>query len=219
MRVGALRYTLLLSLCFVISASAQKSGPPTVISLKEIEKVEKKHGKAAAERLRQWQKLVNSLWQQPEMTQLKGVNDFFNQRIFTTDRRLWKQEDYWATPEEFLIKNAGDCEDFAIAKYFTLRKLGVPDKKLLLTYVKAIRLNQAHIVLTYFKTPRAIPLVLDNINPRILPATKRRDLVPIYTFNGSGLWTAKQRGRGKLLGHSNRLKKWRHLLNRMENRQ
>jgi len=218
MRAQALRYTLVLGLCIIISASAQKDGPPVVVSPQTLKQVEQRFGAAAAERLRQWQKLVDRLWRQPEMKQLKGVNDFFNQRIFTTDRRLWKKEDYWATPVEFLVKNAGDCEDFAIAKYFTLRKLGIADKKLLLTYVKAIRLNQAHMVLTYFKTPGSTPQVLDNINPRILPATRRHDLVPIYTFNGSGLWTARQRGRGKLLGHSNRLKKWRQLLTRMENR-
>lgn len=192
------------------------SGPPVVVSAAAIQKVEKRYGKPAADRLRAWQRLVEKAWGKPELEQLKLVNDFFNNRIFTTDRRLWHREDYWATPVEFLIKNAGDCEDFAIAKYFTLRKLGVLDSKLLLTYVKAIRLNQAHMVLTYYKTPRAIPLVLDNINPRILPATKRRDLVPIYTFNGGGLWLAKQRGKGKLLGQSGRLKKWRELQARLE---
>ncbi|SIO06159.1 Predicted transglutaminase-like cysteine proteinase [Sulfurivirga caldicuralii] len=192
------------------------SGPPVVVSPATIQKVEKRYGKPAADRLRAWQRLVEKGWGKPELEQLKLVNDFFNNRIFTTDRRLWHKEDYWATPVEFLIKNAGDCEDFAIAKYFTLRKLGVPDSKLLLTYVKAIRLNQAHMVLTYYKTPRSVPLVLDNINPRILPATKRPDLVPIYTFNGGGLWLAKQRGKGKLLGQSGRLKKWRELQTRLE---
>lgn len=192
------------------------SGPPIVVSAATIQKVEKRYGKPAADRLRAWQRLVEKAWGKPELEQLKLVNDFFNNRIFTTDQRLWHQEDYWATPIEFLMKNAGDCEDFAIAKYFTLRKLGIPDSKLLLTYVKAIRLNQAHMVLTYYKTPRSIPLVLDNINPRILPATKRRDLVPIYTFNGGGLWLAKQRGKGKLLGQSGRLKKWRELQTRLE---
>ncbi len=192
------------------------SGPPVVVSAATIQKVEKRYGRPTADRLRAWQRLVEKAWNRPEMTQLQLVNDFFNNRIFTTDQRLWHRQDYWATPVEFLIKNAGDCEDFAIAKYFTLRKLGVPDKKLLLTYVKAIRLNQAHMVLTYYKTPRSVPLVLDNINTRILPATRRPDLVPIYTFNGSGLWLAKQRGKGKLLGQSGRLKKWRELLSRME---
>ena len=206
---------------FVISLGWARylAGPPVVVSSATIQKVEKRYGKPAADRLRAWQRLVNRAWKKPEMTQLKLVNDFFNNRIFTTDQRLWHKQDYWATPVEFLIKNAGDCEDFAIAKYFTLRKLGVPDKKLLLTYVKAIRLNQAHMVLTYYQTPRSIPLVLDNINTRILPATKRPDLVPIYTFNGSGLWLAKQRGKGKLLGQSGRLKKWRELLLRLEGEQ
>ncbi len=195
---------------------SQPAGPPKVVSERQIEAAKKRFGPQAVKRLRAWQKLVNRLWRASEMEKLQGVNDFFNQARFTDDRLLWKKQDYWATPLEFLGLFAGDCEDFAIAKYFTLIKLGVPEKKLYLTYVKAIRLRQAHMVVTYFKKPRAIPLVLDNLNPKILPATKRRDLVPIYSFNGQGLWTARQRGKGKLLGHSSRLKKWRQLLQRLE---
>ena len=116
-----------------------------------------------------------------------------------------------------LSTDAGDCEDYTIAKYFTLKALGVSEKKLYLTYVKAIRLNQAHMVLTYFKTPQSIPLVLDNINKKILKATKRKDLVPVYSFNGDGLWLAKQRGKGRSVsGGTKKLKAWNNLLERLK---
>ncbi|WP_294948498.1 transglutaminase-like cysteine peptidase [Sulfurivirga sp.] len=190
--------------------------PPQVVTEAQIKAAEKRFGPQAAKRLRAWQRLVDQSWELPEREKLKRVNDFFNQARFVDDRILWHKQDYWATPVEFLGKFAGDCEDFAIAKYLTLRMLRVPEKKLFLTYVKAIRLRQAHMVVTYFPKPLSVPLVLDNINPRILPATQRRDLVPIYSFNGRGLWLAKQRGKGKLLGQSTRLKKWRHLLQRLK---
>ena len=82
---------------------------------------------------------------------------------FINDQALWEQKDYWATPIETLSIGGGDCEDYAIAKYFTLKQLGVDESKLRLTYVKAIELNQAHMVLTYFENKRAVPLVLDNL--------------------------------------------------------
>jgi predicted transglutaminase-like cysteine proteinase len=128
---------------------------------------------------------------------------------------VWGQEDYWATPVEFLIKGTGDCEDFAIAKYFTLKAMGLSDDKLKITYVKAIQYNIHHMVLTYYSSPDAEPLVLDNIIDSINPASKRTDLFPIFNFNGSGLWLAKQRGQGAAAGSSSRLRLWQDLLKRM----
>jgi hypothetical protein len=71
------------------------------------------------------------------------------------------------------------------------------------------------MVLTYYEKPGAVPLVLDNLINAIEPATKRTDLLPVYTFNGSGLWLAKERGKGNLVGKSDRLKLWNDLLDRM----
>ena len=89
------------------------------------------------------------------------------------------------------------------------------EEKLNLTYVKALRYNVHHMVLTYFSSPAAEPLVLDNLVGIVKPASERSDLIPIYSFNGTGLWLAKQRGRGKLAGSSSRLKRWQDLLERM----
>lgn len=190
---------------------------PRVVSDNEIKNAHKQHGPFAANRLKAWQKLVDDNLDQPEDIKLQNVNQFFNDVRYVTDAQHWKKKDYWATPVEMLVTDGGDCEDYTIAKYFTLKALGVSEKKLYLTYVKAVRLNQAHMVLTYFPTPRSIPLVLDNINKRILKATQRKDLVPIYSFNGDGLWLAKERGKGKSVsGGTSKLKAWNNLLQRLE---
>jgi len=182
-------------------------------------KIKDRYGEAASSRVLRWQTLIDSAKYLPEKEKLKRVNDFFNQQIeFVDDDYLWGVSDYWATPLEMLARGAGDCEDYSIAKYFTLRELGVDDKKIRITYVKAIELNQAHMVLTFFETPRSIPLVLDNLIPSIKLATKRRDLLPVYSFNGSGLWLAKSRGSGKRVGNSSRLDKWGGLKSRMMNK-
>jgi len=144
------------------------------------------------------------------------VNDFFNANVqFISDLALWGKEDYWATPIEMLSVGAGDCEDYSIAKYFTLKQLGVDEAKLRLTYVKAVEIGQAHMVLTYFENKRSVPLVLDNLITDIKPATQRKDLVPVYSFNGTGLWLAKARGEGQRVGDSSRLSLWEDLEKRM----
>ena len=144
------------------------------------------------------------------------VNDFFNRLRYRTDQQLWGKNDYWATPIEALGRGGADCEDYSIAKYFTLRELGIPDEKMRIMYVKALKLNAHHMVLTYYPTPGAIPLVLDNLNSKILPASQRDDLAPIYSFNGSGLWLAKERGRGQRMGGSSRVKLWQDVKARMQ---
>ncbi|WP_372061735.1 transglutaminase-like cysteine peptidase [Vibrio sp. 10N.261.51.F12] len=171
------------------------------------------YGARAGKRVETWRAVLSDLQGQPEKVQLEKVNAFFNQLNFVDDIKLWGKKDYWATPLEFLGSNAGDCEDFTIAKYFSLLELGVSDKKLRLVYVKAIELNQFHMVLAYYETPRAQPLILDNLIGEIKPASKRNDLLPIYSFNGRNLWVMKTT-QGKLAGKSSRLKLWNDLRSR-----
>lgn len=139
----------------------------------------------------QWRTLLGTSHSQPEQEKLKSVNNFFNKNIiFDDDITIWQQSDYWATPLETIGKGRGDCEDFALAKYYSLLQLGVPMNRLRLIYVKA-RLGgaqQAHMVLAYYPTPSATPLVLDNLDPQIKPASQRPDLTPVFSFNGEGLW-------------------------------
>jgi len=179
--------------------------------------VQASYGDEAAQRVRGWQALIDQYRDAKPKEQLKAVNDFFNQLLFTDDTVIWRQEDYWATPVEFLGQGAGDCEDFTIAKYYTLVEMGFPVKKLRLMYVKAVELNQHHMVLTYYKRRGAQPLVLDNLDPVIKPARKRKDLLPVYSFNADYLWLAKKRGGGQLVGGSERLSLWQDLRQRQSN--
>ncbi len=191
------------------------AGPPFQLDIRMLEKVEQRHGRPARQRLTDWQDLIRDDASTTDLEKMEKVNAFFNRVDFISDTLLWKQEDYWATPIEFLMLNGGDCEDFSIAKYFTLKKLGVDEDKLNLTYVKALKLNQSHMVVTYFATPEAEPLILDNLVDDIRPASARSDLLPVFSFNGSGLWLAKERGRGRMVGSSDRYRRWQDLLNRM----
>ena len=114
-----------------------------------------------------------------------------------------------------LASNGGDCEDYTIAKYFTLRALGIPDSDMRLTYVNALELNQAHMVLTYFGENSANPLVLDNLISEIQPSSERKDLEPVYSFNAESLWLSRERGLGKLLGSPEELDTWSSMLTRL----
>jgi predicted transglutaminase-like cysteine proteinase len=183
---------------------------------KVFQSVEKRYGASASGRVREWQQTLIEHQNSPIDTQLFEINRFFNQIEFIDDIKHWGVNDYWATPLEFLSTNGGDCEDFTIAKYFSLRKLGVPAAKLRLMYVTATRPRQPHMVLAYYETPGAVPLVLDNMNKRILPASQRRDLIPVYSFNGDGLWLAKSQGRGRQMQSENNNALWHTLNKRMQ---
>ncbi|QUJ70604.1 transglutaminase-like cysteine peptidase (plasmid) [Photobacterium sp. GJ3] len=166
-----------------------------------------------------WRQLLTDVSAQQETAKLEAVNRFFNQLHFVDDIQLWGETDYWATPLEFIGAAGGDCEDFTIAKYFSLRELGVADEKLRLVYVKALTLNQFHMVLAYYPEPHAVPVLLDNLIPEIKQATERQDLKPVYSFNASQLWLVKQQGQGQLAGKASRLKRWTNLRQRFDSQQ
>lgn len=182
---------------------------------KQFLKISREYGSDAELRIRKWQDLIHNSTRLSERQKLERVNDFFNGARFTDDIKLWRQEDYWATPLEFLLEDAGDCEDFSIAKYFTLRAMGVDNAKLRITYVKALDLNQAHMVLAYYPESSSTPVILDNINKRIKPARERRDLQPVYSFNADDLWLARSRNEQLIAGKSKQLGRWRKLNQRM----
>ncbi len=187
------------------------------ISEKVLQLAGEKYGDSAVERLQGWERLVSKhLLSKPAVgTSLSLTNDYFNQVRWLSDQQHWGQEDYWATPIETLASNAGDCEDFSIGKYFSLVEEKFDPEKLRITYVKSITYDQAHMVLAYYEKPESEPLILDNINKTILPASQRPDLVPIYSFNGKSIWLARDRGR-KLKGDSQvSLPKWKQLNTRM----
>ncbi len=180
-----------------------------------MKKAEERFGRAAPGRLIAWEHLVRQGRTQSDLETLDRVNSFFNSTVsYAEDLHLWGVNDYWATPVELLSLGAGDCEDYAIAKYFTLKAMGISEEKLNIAYVKALEINRPHMVLTYYRDPGEEPLILDNLINAIKPSSQRGDLSPIFSFNGSGLWMAQQRGRGSITA-SSRLRKWRDLLTRM----
>ena len=176
-------------------------------------------GPASLGSYRDWQKLLQESAQQTAPAKLKQVNDFFNRRVkFGDDQEIWGQSDYWATPMETLGKGAGDCEDFTIAKYFTLLLLNIPDEKMRLIYVQAriggvnSSITQAHMVLAYYPTPEVDPLILDNLVNDMQPASRRSDLLPVFSFNTQGLWQGTTGVRGA--GGPASLSRWQELLRR-----
>jgi predicted transglutaminase-like cysteine proteinase len=180
-----------------------------------LQNAEQRYGNlgAARGRIEAWDELIIASTNLPENEKLAAVNRFFNRQFrFSDDIQNWRLNDYWATPVEALIKGAGDCEDYSIAKYFTLRRLGVPADKLRITYVKALRYNQAHMVLTYYSSPTAEPLVLDNLIGEIRPASQRKDLLPVYAFNAEGLYLPGQTGKKS---DTKKLSRWQDLLKKM----
>ncbi|KGM07276.1 hypothetical protein LP43_0886 [Methylophaga thiooxydans] len=166
--------------------------------------------------MKAWKQLIDSGQNWSDMRRLKATNDFVNQFTFVDDIDHWQQEDYWATPLQTLVTRGGDCEDFSIAKYFTLTSMGMDEDKLRLTYVKALSLNQAHMVVSYYDNPKVTPLVLDNLNTQILPATQRDDLYPVYSFNGKGLWLNKKQQSDQFVDSSERISLWQKLLKSMD---
>ncbi len=151
-----------------------------------------------------------------ETARVERINLLFNRSRYVTDPVQWQAEDYWATPAEFVAVAAGDCEDFALSKYFALRELGMPADKLRVTYVRLLRQGRLenHMVLAYYPEAGEEPWVLDNLEKRFMPARERPDLTPVYSFNDDRVWKV-QGGGDRELGSPQQLRKWRELLDRV----
>ena len=208
-------WRLLLVMLLVVGCTVVAKSPyPSEARWKEIAK---KYGSFAVVRMKSGLKLINRITPLSDRKKLDEVNNFVNKVRFVSDQRVWGVKDYWAKPVEFLGRDKGDCEDFVITKYFMLRKAGVPEERLFFTYVKALRLNQAHMVLTYYETPKSMPLVLDNLNFKVLPASNRNDLAFVYSFNAKELYLSRQKGLGKVVpGGRDKNRKWATFLDKIE---
>lgn len=183
--------------------------------------VTQRWGAGVTTKFNAWQSLITNNKASGDADRLKRTNDFFNRNIvFGDDIAVWTQEDYWATPMETLGKGLADCEDFVIAKYFTLKEMGVESSKLRLIYVRAKTGSsdstalQAHMVLAYYAKPEAEPLVLDNLIGDIRPASRRPDLVPVFSFNSEGIFTGVSGKDATPAAGTGRLSRWEDLLKR-----
>jgi predicted transglutaminase-like cysteine proteinase len=162
--------------------------------------------------------LVLGLSQRNELEKVRQVNSFYNQKIvFQDDRVVWGVQDYWASPLELFSKGAGDCEDFALAKYFTLMMAGVPPTRLRLVYVRAQMPSapngvQAHMVLAYYADAVSPPWILDNLVQSLERASRRPDLVPVFSFNSEGLYVGS--GSERVGDAVARLSRWSDVLSK-----
>ncbi len=147
---------------------------------------------------------------------LNYVNTFYNKILPVNDKTKYQADDYWATPKEFLIQGKGDCEDYAISKYFTLKEAGIPQNKLFLSIVKVKNATNYHMVLTYLEDKKSIPLILDNLSFKVLPFTKRVDLEPKVLFNEEEAYILKNyRLHKRARIDWGEVNKWELLLNRI----
>lgn len=117
------------------------------------------------------------------LRKLSHVNSFINKILPAHDISTQASLDYWATPKEFLLQGHGDCEDYVIAKYFTLLELGIPKEKLYFAVVDIKGEKTSHMILLYLENKESTPLVLDNLSSVVIPLTKRTKLIPKFAFN------------------------------------
>jgi len=216
-RPGRRRYAVAgLLLAAALTVWAGPPGFSTSVSAVLVGQYVSRFGQAAQERLLGWQGFMK-VWgsdaqAERESALLATVNRYFNRVRFLSDSKHWGVEDYWATPAEFVASDGGDCEDYSITKYYALKELGVPIARLRLIYVKSSKLKQAHMVLAYYSTPKAEPLILDSLDDEVRPASQRPDLIPVYSFNDEDVLIA---GRGSV-GSPSQIRMWRDLTGRLE---
>ena len=132
-----------------------------------------------------WEQFVEMMRGKSPMEQLKAVNTLWNRFPYRTDQEVYHMQDYWAAPCEFR-KNSGDCEDYAIAKYFTLKALGFDTRSMRIVIVRETIRNQVHAVLVVYLDNDAY--VLDNLSPATLSHSRTRQYLPQISINEHGRW-------------------------------
>lgn len=135
--------------------------------------------------LREWQGFLASLRGANRLAQIEAVNRYLNQRRYILDPRNYGVPDYWATPSQFLSRN-GDCEDYAIAKYFSLRALGLEAEAMRIVVLQDLNLQTAHAILVVYVGGRA--LVLDNQATTVVDSRNIHHYQAIYSINEQHWW-------------------------------
>jgi predicted transglutaminase-like cysteine proteinase len=220
LRAGAGIATLVLALASGLCVAAAELGFTLAVTPGLIASMVTRFSVVARPRIAEWVDFARvqqtgrapAAQRPPESGQLQSVNSFVNAVPWFDDLEHWGQVDYWATPAETFASHGGDCEDFAIAKYFLLKELGVPIERLRITYVRAVKINQPHMVLAYYASPGGEPLILDNLDGRVRPASERGDLVPVYSFNDEDVVIIQ----GNRKGSSMQIRAWQGLIDRLQ---
>lgn len=119
--------------------------------------------------------------------QLRAINRFFNRWPYKSDRETYRASEYWAAPDEFMAYS-GDCEDYAIAKFFALRELGFANRELRIAVVYDNLRRIGHAVLAVYTEDDI--LILNNQTDTIASHARYDNFVPWYLVNETTLWTA-----------------------------
>jgi len=133
-----------------------------------------------------WQRIIRQARDLPVFEKLKTVNAFFNKWPYRLDQDAYGTSDWWATPQEFL-KLSGDCEDFAITKYYALRELGFSAEDMRIVVLQDRIRGIAHAILVVFVDTEAY--VLDNVSSVVFSHKKYRHYVPYYSLNEKYRWS------------------------------
>lgn len=141
-----------------------------------------------------WANMVARLKTADIYAKVKGVNDFMNKAPYVVDKMNWGVKDYWATPGQFFSK-FGDCEDYAIVKFLSLRALDVPSDIMRIVIVKDLNLKVGHAVLAIELEGKTY--ILDNQIKQIVPSKKIRHYKPIFSLNEDGWWLHRPAKRKK----------------------
>lgn len=132
-----------------------------------------------------WTQFLISIKSKPKAEQVKAVNNFMNKAPYITDDKNWGKKDYWSSPGEFMAR-FGDCEDYAIAKFLSLRRLGFNSNDLRVVAVKDMNLKVGHAILIVYMDGK--PMVLDNQIKQVIAAGKIRHYKPIFSINTQFWW-------------------------------
>ncbi len=141
-----------------------------------------------------WRALLNHLKKVPKIEILKGINDFMNKIPAGVDQKLYGEEEYWARPDEFFRKWAGDCEDYAFAKYYALQYLDWPTETLWILLIYHKEHKNFHVVLAVdFQGKRYI---LDNLTKPthiLIEEDKyKAQALPLAVLSSQGYWIFKE---------------------------
>jgi predicted transglutaminase-like cysteine proteinase len=132
-----------------------------------------------------WQAMIRDQAGRSRLDQLDTVNGFLNDWRYRDDSKNYGRRDYWASPLEFFARS-GDCEDYAIVKYVTLRELGFPAEQLRLVVVQDVVRDLAHAVLAVYVDEQVY--ILDNLTRAIVPQEQLTQYVPYYSINETTRW-------------------------------
>jgi predicted transglutaminase-like cysteine proteinase len=133
-----------------------------------------------------WLALLRGLKGAPRVEQVRKVHRFINRWTYRSDSDNYGRSDYWATPLEFL-RRSGDCEDYVIARYVSLRRLGIPPAQLRMVVVQDVRRGLPHAVLAVYLGDDV--WILDNLSEVALRQEQVGDYVPYYSVNESARWS------------------------------